>query len=355
MLKRFSLIILSIFLFTTASYAQKLKVNNRDVHEGDSMVMFYDDLDTGRINFLLSEYGLKKAEITFDKGRSWFDMEEEGDSFIYKYHPLSNEIISPEMLLTIEGKGVQTYRPNLRINYSRQKPDQEVEQILEKMKTFYENEDKNRFLSLFSSAYPDRVKFEQAVQNDFYNYKNIRLFYRIDTRAFDDNLGGAVWNVYWQRKYQDRNGNDLTDSSANIAMRFDKESGNWLVTGLRNNTIFGSSLLVAIDAPVLEISSADITRLGGASPNEIKAVVHNTGTAAANNVQVKFYGFVGGGVIPTLIGSETISSISAGSTGFATHDCGSVGSPAKIRIDIDPFNLITPADPNKKTATVNSI
>ena len=293
MFRKIILVLILCFSFFGVAFAQNLKVNNQPVFEGDNLNLFFENLEAGKIVFSLEAGSLKKAEITFDKGRTWVEMEEDGDYFVYGYRPLSNEVFYPEMLLTDKNQGVQTYRPNLRINYQREKPDRQLEQFLDKFKTFYEEENKDRFLNLFSTSYPNRVKFEQAIQNDFYNYKNMRLFYRIDTRAFDDNLEGAIWNVYWQRKYQDRNGNDLTETSANIAMRFDKESGQWLITGLRNNTIFGSSLLVSV-APLSLTALPDIqpTALvsdAGPLPPTLTATIKNIGPGNANNIQVKIY------------------------------------------------------------------
>jgi len=312
----FRKVILSLFLcfiFSGMAFAQNLKVNNQPINEGDSLNLFFDNLDAGKIVFSLEAGDLKKAEITFDKGRNWVEMERQGDYFVYGYRPLSNEVFYPELLLTDKDQGVQTYRPNLRINYQKEKPDRQLEQFLEKFKTFYEDESQDRFMSLFSSTYPDRVKFEQAIQNDFYNYKNMRLFYRIDTRAFDDDLEGAIWSVYWQRKYQDRNGNDLTESSANIAMRFDKESGQWLITGLRNNTIFGSSLLVSVATanPDLRVRSSDIS-ISAVGGYVISAVVYNIGSVAADSFFVRFQSTDGAGMdtsvlVATIAGNSQLT------------------------------------------------
>ncbi|MFA5093145.1 MAG: CARDB domain-containing protein [Candidatus Omnitrophota bacterium] len=303
MLRKILLSLFMLFIFMGVTFAQELRVNNKLVQEGDNLNLFFDDLDAGRIVFSIASEDYKKAEITLDKGRTWLPMQEERGYFVYGYHPLSNEVFFPEMLLTDKDKGVQIFRPNLRINYQKEKPDAQLIQLLEKFKTFYENENSDRFLSLFASRYPNLVKFDQAIQNDFYNYKNIRLFYRIDTRAFDDDLEGAIWNVYWQRNYQDRNGNDLTETSANIAMRFDKEGGSWLITGLRNNTIFGSSLLVA--QPVVQPISL-VNGGAGALPPTVIATIKNNGTVSASNIQVKIYSN------SVLFHTDNISSLAAG-------------------------------------------
>jgi hypothetical protein len=289
-------------------------------------------------------------------------MEKDGDYFTYKYRPLSDEIVSPEILLTSEPQGMQTYRPNVRINYQKKKPDEQVEQVLEKMKQFYESENKDRFMTLFSSVYPDRVKFEEAIQNDFYNYKNMRLFYRIDSRTFDDDLEGAIWNVYWQRKYEDRNGNSLTDTTATIGMRFDKESGSWLITGLKNNTLFGSSLLVSVATAAqsdLTIAASDITLtdLGG-YVTRIAAVIHNSGTAAASSVNVKYYKKCIDCPSPDanyvdISSDQTISSIAAGSSASAPNVNYSAAGPYEysFKVEADSANAITESDETNNSAT----
>ena len=360
----FRKVILSLFLcfiFSGVVFAQNLKVNNQLVHEGDNLNLFFENLDAGKIVFYLEAKDLKKAEITFDKGRSWLEMEQEGDYFVYRYRPLSNEVFFPEMLLTDKNQGAQTYRPNLRINYQKERPDRQLEQFLEKFKSFYEDENKDRFLSLFSMIYPDRVKFEQAIQNDFYNYKNMRLFYRIDNRAFDDDQEGAIWDVYWQRKYQDRNGNDLAESTANIAMRFDKESGQWMITGLRNNTIFGSSLLAAaVTQADLNVFSLNVT--DGTNPPaytaDIAAVIRNSGNADASNVTVKYYKQRTDPVADPafiLVATQIIASIPAGtSVADAVVTYGALpelGGNYSFKVVVDPDNTISESDETNNTAT----
>lgn len=347
MLKKLILVIFAVLILFNLTWAQVLKVNNKEVRDGDTLNIFFEDLDAGKINFSISETGVRKAEITFDKGRTWFEMEEDRDVFLYKYRPLSNEVIYPEFLFTVEGQGMRTYRPDIAINYSRQKPDQELEQLLEKMKTFYENEEKERFLSLFSYSYPDRVKFEQAIQNDFYNYRNIRMFYRIDTRAFDEDLKGSIWNVYWQRKSQDRNGNDLAETNANISMRFDKEGGNWLITGLRDNSIFGSSLLACVD---LRVTSSDISGGYVGLDYVVSAVVRNLSSTSASNFKVRFRGIGGaGGVV--FDDTTDVSSISANSQQTVNYTTPGVIPPFTVTVTADSTNVLSECDTSNNSAS----
>lgn len=344
MLRKIILVIFLCLTFAGVVFAQNLKVNGQPAEEGGNLNLFFDDLDAGKINFSLEAANIKKAEITFDKGRSWLEMEQDGDNFVYGYRPLTNEVFFPEMLLTDENQSVQTYRPNLRINYHKEKPDQQLEQFLEKFKSFYEDENKERFLSLFSSRYPDRVKFEEAIQNDFYNYRNMRLFYRIDTRAFEDDLEGAIWNVYWQRKYQDRNGNDQAESSANIAMRFDKEGGNWMITGLRNNTVFGSSLLSSPDLTVSSLSYTEAT-------STVNAVIQNIGDASASGVTAQFYkdGVADGAAV-----NVSPTSIGALSTGTVSHTyAGVMGVPHLYKVTVDAANVVNESDETNNSREEN--
>jgi len=355
MLKRLFGVLLFVFCLSASGLAQDLKVNNKEVSQGQEVNLFYDDLDAGKIPFSRNSAKLKKAEVTFDKGRTWEEMELEGSQFTYAYRPPADETVIPEFLLTAEDGSINTERPNIRINYKRQKPDDAVEAVLEKMKDFYEQESIDRFINLFSYSYPDRVKFQEAIQNDFYNYKNIRLFYRIDRRTFESDFEGAIWDVYWERNGDSRTGSSFNDS-ANITMRFDKEGGVWLISGLRNNTIFGSSLL---SQPELAVSSADILFTDGlATQVYVAATVHNTGNTAANNVVVAFYGNGAGFGGPwTLQGTKTISTIGAGSqaTTATILFTGTTGFNHYYKIVVDPDSQIPETDETNNSSTATYV
>ncbi|MCM8765820.1 MAG: hypothetical protein NC920_03135 [Candidatus Omnitrophica bacterium] len=69
---------------------------------------------------------------------------------------------------------------------SCQELEEEIEQLLlQMMKEYYIDENRIRFMSLFSSGFPDRYNFESLIDNDFYNYRNIKLFYHIISKNFD--------------------------------------------------------------------------------------------------------------------------------------------------------------------------
>ncbi|MCM8787272.1 MAG: hypothetical protein NC935_04375 [Candidatus Omnitrophica bacterium] len=343
MVKKFILIAIGCFIFSGSVFAQGLLVNNKEIDEGSTLNLFYDDLEQGKIFFSIKAYKLSKAEITFDQGRTWQEMQKEKDYFIFGYRPLQEEEIRPELLLTEETGSIRTYKPNIKIIYQKRKPDEAVLLVLDKMKLYYEQENIDRFIDLFSTSYPDRIKFKEAIQNDFYNYKNIRLRYRVDRSSFDTDFKGAILDVYWERKYDDRQGTNFSDS-ANIAIRLEKEGPNWLISGMRGNTIFGSTLLAGAD---LKITSSDIS--GDGYTNQ--AVIHNIGSTEAKNFTVKFYVAAIGSQNYTLDGSaHNISSLAAGSQTTVTHNMFAI-PPYTLKVVVDEENVVSESNENNNSAT----
>jgi len=352
--KSFVLAVIIIFCASVSSFAQGLMVNSKEVEEGEALNLFYDDLDAGKINFATRSSGLKKAEITFDRGRNWQEMKSEGDYFIFSYHPLTDEVIIPELLLTSEDGKINTEKPGIKVNYQRKNPDDSVMQVLDKMKLHYEQENIDRFMSLFSSKFPDRLKFQESIQNDFYNYRNIRLFYNVDRKAFDDDFEGAIWDVEWKRKADTITAASIDDSAV-ISMRFEKESGTWLITGMRNNSIFGSSLLGTLD---LSIAASDISFTDGvptSGDTTVHVAVHNTGSAAVSGVKVNFFesGFTITGPW-TLISSSIIPSIGGGSTatGSSALFSATPGFIWYFRVVVDPDGVIAEGDETNNEASI---
>lgn len=352
MLKKILFILLSGLIFPGSTCAQDFWVNNQLAERGATFNLFYDDLDAGKIELRVRDSELEKTEISLDKGRSWEGMEKDEDTFVFRYRPLSDETIIPELLLTYVDKSMATLRPQVSINYQKNQPDQAIEQLLEKLKDFYENENTEGFLNLFSFTYPNFTEFKEAVQNDFYNYKNIRLFYRIDSKNFDPDYAGAIWYVYWDKKYEDRSGNQF-ESTANMAMRLNKEGGGWLVSGLNNNTVFGSSLLASAD---LAISSSDISEgTLMVAYYTLNALIHNNGNATAQNFKVGFY-YAAADLPDTYIldGEETVSNINANSQLTVAHNFGPGFFPAAgtiFKVVIDPDNVISEESEGNNEAT----
>jgi len=337
--KRIFLIIFSFLLLQQMVFAAEFKVGGKEVREGDFLTLFYDELEAGKIEFTITEEGLKKAEITFDKGRQWQVMEQENGSFSYKYRPPSDEKISPQFLLTFQDNSMRTLQPDFRINYQRYKPDNAVIKLLEKMKLYYEQENASRFISLFSHQFPDWVKFRESIQNDFYNYKNIRLRYRVDRRDFDEDYTGAVWDVYWERRYDSRTGTNFSDNSL-ISMRMDKEGDAWLISGFSNNLIFGSSLL---SSPDLKISSQDI----GLAGFDVTAVIHNKSNVPAGNFRVKFTSAESF----TQTGYEDVTTLGPNSQISVTHTFAVEPDAPTVTVVVDSSNAISEINENNNQAS----
>jgi len=351
-------IFLLLLILPALCFGEELKVNNQPVEHGQTLDLFYDDLEAGKINFSISADKLKKAEISMDRGGTWKELQAEKGRFSYAYRPLSDENISPEFILTSEDGTLQTLRPNLTIRYHKKKPDEAVKQVFEKLKTYYENENIFNFMNLFSMSFPDRVKFQEAIQNDFYNYKNLRLFYRIEQRIFDDDYEGSVSTVFWERKGENRTGTAFSDSAI-ITTRLDKDGSDWLISGFRNNTIFGSSLLgttaTSASQPDFSIASSDITiTYTGVYKVRVTANVHNIGNASANNVKVKFYkkGPLDADYVD-IANDQTIATISANSSATASiiYDATLVlGGNHTFKVVVDPNHTITESDETNNTA-----
>jgi len=114
-----AMIIMVVAACAQAAFAQDLRINSKEIGEGSTLNLFYNDLEAGKILFSLRAEGLDKAEVTFDGGRNWQAMAKERDYFTFAYRPLSEEIIKPEFLLTDENGAMRTYKPGIRINYQK--------------------------------------------------------------------------------------------------------------------------------------------------------------------------------------------------------------------------------------------
>lgn len=276
----------TIFLFSASLvYAQNaIKINDKNIEENASLKIFRDQLSGGKIDVLLkTQEDTQEAEVSFDNGRTWEKMGKTDNGFSCSYRPLSDEELTLVFLLKDKNGSSRTYNPEIGIMYRKNKPAEEITALLDKMKTYYEQENKQMFLSLFSSKFTDFVKFQQSIQNDFLNYDNIRLYYRIDREVLSEDLSSVICDIYWQRKYSITNTSTNKADSAAIGMMAEKEGTRWLITAFRDNTLFGSSLYGG--KPDLEISAADIQCSG----NYVTVIVHNLGNTDANNVEVKNY------------------------------------------------------------------
>lgn len=350
MFKKVYILIILLLLTATQAGSEEIKINNQKIEKGTTLNIFRLDLDDGKILFAISDEKITKAEISLDSGKNWQEMEIKEGAFSFGYKPLNEEVVNPEFILTEASGSMRTLNPNIRINYQSNTPDEKVQQLLDKMQSFYESENMVMFISLFSPGYPDRIKFQEAIQQDFYNYKNVRLHYRIERKTFDESYSQAIWDVYWQRKYDNRSGASYSDSST-ITMLIEREGSDWLITGMNHNAIFGSNLLSSAD---LKVSSADINIVDVAQGQvTVSSTVHNIGLAGASNVKVSFYQKLSTASSYALIDSKTISSIAA--TNQATSDTvsftGNALTSYDFKVVVDPDFSISESEETNNTAT----
>ncbi len=329
-------IFVSMLIVCVPVYALQVKINGEEATAGQTVYLFRSDLILGRIKFSLEkEPNAIRAQISLDGGRNWRDMDVEEDEFVYNYRPLSEEELTLVFLITYKEGSIKTYNPYLKVIYQRRRPEEAIYILLDKMKSFYETENKNGFMSLFSYKFPDRIKFEESIQNDFYNYRNIRLFYSVERVSFSPDYKGAIWDVEWRRKYENRQGDKYEDSAV-ITMRLEKEGARWKITGWKNNTIFGSSLLQAL--PDLSISSSDI--VASSTYGEIDYTVHNIGDGDAKNIKVYIYYRSVGSSTWNGPSSDTISSLPANSSVTKTSNIGPLYGDYEFKVVVDPNDEI---------------
>ncbi len=310
----------------TALAGVPLKINNKDIQEGQMVALFNDDLEGGKmIVSTPAEEGADGAEVSFDKGRTWEKMEREGGSFLYAHRPRDGDKMNIVFMFKMASGETAMRSTNVSVYFQKNKPDQAITLVLEKMKNTYEAEQKSRFMDLFSMRFPNRVRFEESIQNDFYNYNNIRLYYRVDRAVNDPNYQGAIWDIYWERKYMDRSGIEYSDT-AHIAMKFNKEADRWLIGAMNGNTIFGSSLIIT-QPPELVITSSDLTM---PSYGKIQVVIHNTGVGVATNFNVQFY------ADGTLKDTQTVALLPGNSSVTLAYTVGSPLPPFLARVVVDP-------------------
>ncbi|UCG35446.1 MAG: hypothetical protein JSW17_01200 [Candidatus Omnitrophota bacterium] len=337
------LLFLFVICFTVSTvYAQnQLMINEKEVAEGTTLNIFKDDLIGRKIIILMSApEDIEGVEISLDKGRRWGPTTKTKDGFLYQYRPRRDEDLFIIFLVKDRQGSIKIYDPYVKIIYQSARPDEAILLLLGKMKAFYEQENKWQFMRLFSSRFPNRIEFEEAIQSDFVAYNNIRLRYRIDRKSFSGDFNSAIWDVFWERKYSTRTGTNVSDSS-NIKMHFGKEGLKWLIIGMDGNDIFGST--VVADKPDFAIRSADISCAG--VPAAVVAAVNNKGNADALNVDVAFKELIGGG--GTTI---NVPRIRANSVVNVNSGLGCVGT---YRVTVDPDKLIDELDETNNVATRN--
>jgi len=277
--------------------AAELKVNGQPVEDGAELTFYGDELSGKRINFELVAENLEKAEISFDGGKTWEEMKDRMGVITYRYKPYEDGTFTTELLLTYNDGTIETCRPGVTITYFKLRPDEAVIEVLEKIKDYYESKNQSKFMALIAPRYPERTEFEEGISQDFYNFRNIRMFYKVLRRTFDQDYQGAIWDVYWEKKYDNRSG-DESSVTGTVTTRLEKSGGQWMVSAMRDNTIFGTTLIGEPDLAV-----TDIAYVSGAVTHNFSVQVHNYGTATVNSYLVTWYY----PTATTLYGEETIS------------------------------------------------
>lgn len=329
-------------------YAQNgVVVNGQSVVEGEQIFIYKSELKDNNfvISFSNAEHN-NSVEISLDKGRSWNDMKLVDGTFVYKHRPLKDQEFVLSFLLKSE-ESFKTYSPNIKIKYAKSHPEDAVIQILEKMKRFYQNEQKHQFMNLFSNRYPEQIKLTDAIESDSYNYNNIRLRYRIDRKVFMPDSKSAIFDVYWQRKYNDRTTANNNDS-ATIAMYFVSQGESWKIAGMTNNTLFGSSsnLLVG-GAGATSIKKADLIPVAGSflqvAGFNTKVTIKNNGETAASSFKLAFYFKPAGTWI--LDGTETVASLASGAQVVVNHlYTAPTAGTQDVRVVVDSVSQVNETD-----------
>jgi hypothetical protein len=349
------LIFISPFVYTQEEKLNifEVKVENKDAPTLLEEFSFYkEDLIGERINITggakSKEADISKIEVSVDGGRTW--QEAEGtDTWQYKFYP--DEGLYKVRFLASDEKGNMAITGDLKIIYTRLKPQEAIFNILKKIEESYEQENLEKFILCFSeSRYPNYTKFKEAIIRDFQYFRNIRMFKRVERYNISSDQKEAFYDVLWKSKYTDTRDNSKFSRSTIISMYFIKEDGLWKVASMKNNNIFGTILLSDID---LTLSSSDISSSGGAAPT-ITAAIRNNGEEEARNVKVKFYyRLVGGSFIS--FAERTISSISRkGSSSTSATLTGIQGNNITIKVDIDPDNTIAERNETNNSATITT-
>ena len=136
-------------------------------------------------------------------------------------------------------------------------------------------------------------------------------------------------------------------------MRLDKDRNVWLISGMDNNTMFGSSLTSPAD---LSITSSDIalSQIPGMNARVI-VTVHNAGGMKANNIRVDIYKKGPLDADYALMSTQTILAIN-GNSQASTNAADTAVSPGLnyFKAIVDPNNTLGESDVLNNTA-INSI
>ncbi len=347
------LIMATVLLFsgTVFALAEEMLVNGKAFQEDARVNLFKDEMQQGRIPLaFMPDADVQGIEVSIDGGHVWQAMAKTADIFAWDWRPLVDGQADIVFSLTGNDGGIRIYDPRIRVNYMTARPEESIKLVLDRLKDAYAAAQKERVLSVFAHDLPERTKFEEAIQKDFYYYTNIRLRYRLDRLVMAPDQASAVGDIFWEKRYSPRS--TLVDAKAQgvITTEFVREGGQWLIRAMRSNTVFGSSLIVSRD---LYLSSTDIVDAGGSM---VRVVVHNNSDAEALNVKVRvLYKLATAPSDTDLLTDKVIARIapnSSASTENISYPV-SVGAPPYFRAIVDPDNAIIESNESNNQASKN--
>lgn len=358
MIKKYVFLFIAITLSTTLYAEDKIKINDIDVYEGQTVNLYKNELKNKKVEISVeSDRDYESLEISLDRGRNWNAMKQNDNIFMYSFRPSKSDKYDLSLhSLSVDGPEIKNL--NIRIVYSKEDPQTSILKILDKMKMFYENERSRQFLGLFSNRYPNLLYFTEAIEADSYNYKNIRLRYRIDRKVISPDKSSAILDVYWERKYDDRS-TDRNSDSALITLYFIKEGKQWKISGMNNNTLFGSALPSTSSSGVAAASQkADLLALAGSfvkvSGWNTRLTVKNDGQAASGLFKIAFYFKSGASWL--LDGTETVNSLAAGAQLSVNHTYTSpTAGPYDLKAVIDSSSQVSELNESNNEITTNVV
>lgn len=332
------------------------------VKEAEVVRFTEDDLAGGRMTFFIkkpqnAESANMYFKFTGEEELKKMSMEDKGTYFGYIYYPKEPQSFEVMFDFLIRDENTQKthiekYQPHSRIVYLGKSPQEEIKNTLKQLQKAYETGNKNAFLSFFSPSFPEYIKLIRAIQQDFYFYRNIDLFFRIDNITFSSDFNSAIVNVYWQKRFMLPTGTNYRDT-ANMVIRFIKKDGKWLIANMQGNTIFGSTLFATVDLQL--ILSNLSAQLQGLNLVISGITIKNKGTQDAKNFEVRITYKSAGGT--TLQVTKTISFLRAGSQTTLSHTFSGVtfipGVGDTLKVEIDPNKKLPELNMNNNVQTEN--
>jgi len=331
MIRRYGPVVVMLAVLCSAAAAEEVLINGRPVETGRDVVLYGEDLEMGRLEFLLQDTRARKAEITLDGGRTWDEMRPDPGGFSFYAYPDADETFRPEFMLEFPDGSMQMHRPLVSVLFRLNKPDEAVLELLASLRERYEAENEIDFLDLISDRFPGRIEFEEGIRNDFLDYDRIRLFYRLESRTFNDAYTVAVWDVYWKKKHENASGTEFEREGV-MTMYMGLEDGVWRVLAMEDNLIFGAEETSSVDLVAYE-SEMQALPAGPQGPY-LRAVIHNTGgTATTEQFTLEYY--YPDGLI--LDGVETVTeSIPGNSSLIVDHPVANIFVGAILNLRINP-------------------